>query len=221
MTEASTPRAPDAPPAADWLPAGYLAPLLVVLSGPTAVGKTSILRRMRELGLPHAIGVTATTRPRAASEVDGVDYHFVSRERFEQMIADDELLEHAVVHGTHLYGIPRAPIRALLAEGRDVIVPPEVQGAATVRAKVPGALTIFLAAPSFADLERRIRRRRRESDEAEIQRRLATARAEMARVGEFDYLVINEDGRLDESVREIDAIIQAEKRRVHRIVTRV
>ncbi len=200
----------------DWLPRGYLGPLLVVLSGPTAVGKTTILGRMRELGMPYDIGVTATTRPPGPGEVDGVDYHFVSRERFERMIADDDLLEYAVVHGMHLYGIPRAPIRAALAEGQDVIVPPEVQGAATVRAKVPGALTIFVAAPSFADLEERIRRRRREPDEAEVQRRLATARAEMARLREFDYLVINEEGRLDETVREIDAIIQAEKRRVKR-----
>lgn len=200
----------------DWLPPGYGGPLLVVISGPTAVGKTSVLRRMRELHLPYTVGVTATTRPPGPDEVNGVDYHFLTRAQFEQLLAHGEFLEHAEVHGVHLYGVPREPVRAALARGEDVILPPDVQGAATVRAAVPGTLTIFLAAPSFADLEERIRRRRRESDEAEIQRRLATARAEMARLREFDYLVINAEGQLDESVRELDAIIQAEKRRVKR-----
>jgi guanylate kinase len=208
------PPAPGADAAPDWLPPGYGAPLLVVLCGPTAVGKTTVLRRMRELGLPYHVGVTATTRPRRPGEVDGVDYYFLTRERFQALIAAGELLEHAEYSG-NLYGIPRASVRGPLARGQDVIVPPEVQGAATVRAKVPGAVTIFLAPPSFEDLERRIRRRRSES-EAQIQLRLATARAELARVGEFDYLVVNVDGQLDQTVRAIDAIIQAERRRVHR-----
>ena len=197
----------------EWRPAGYGEPLLVVLSGPSGVGKTSVIRRMQELGLPYHIGVTATTRPPRPHEVEGVDYYFVTRPRFEQMIADGELLEWAEVHGTHLYGIPRRPIREALARGLDVIVPPEPQGAATLRAAVPGVVTIFLAAPSFDDLQERIRARRSES-EAEIERRLQTARAELARVHEFQYLVINEDGRLDETVRQIDTIIRAEKLRV-------
>ena len=207
---------PDSRLPRDWLPSGYGGPLLVVISGPTAVGKTSILRRMRELKLPYSIGVTATTRPRADGEVDGVDYHFLSRERFEDLLAAGELLEHAEVHGAHLYGIPREPVRAALARGDDVVLPPDVQGAAAVRALVPGTVSIFIAAPTFADLEARIRRRRRESSEDEIQRRLATARAELARLEEFDYLVVNAEGRLDESVQAIDGIIQAEKRRVNR-----
>lgn len=200
---------------AAWLPADYGAPLLVVLSGPTAVGKTSVLRRMRELCLPWHIAVTATTRPAAAGEIDGADYYFLSAERFQEQVAAGEFLEYALVHGMHHYGIPRAPLRTALAEGADVIVPPDVQGAATVRALLPGAVTIFLAAPSFADLEHRIRNRGRE-DEPAIQRRLATARAEMARLHEFDYLLINEDGQLDDTVWAIDAIIRAEKRRIAR-----
>lgn len=197
-------------------PSGFGAPLLVVISGPAAVGKTTVLRRMQQLALPYTIGVTCTTRPMRPGEVDGLDYHFISEEQFAKMLAIDEFIEHAVVHGTHSYGIPRSTLRAALAEGQDVIVPPEVQGAATVRAKVPGVVDIFIAAPSFPHLEERIRRRGA-ADEAEIQRRLATARAEMARVDEFQYLVINEDGKVDHTVAVIDAIIRAEKQRLHRI----
>ncbi len=209
MTQNSAARPP-------WLPEGYGAPLLVVLTGPAAVGKTTVLRRMRELGLPYHIGVTATTRPPRPTEVDGREYHFVSEETFNGWIASDELLEHAFVHGLAWYGIPRAMIRAALARGEDVIVPPEVQGAATVRAKVAGVVSIFVAPATFADLEHRIRNPERPASEAEVQRRLATARDELSRVQEFDYLVINEDGRVDETVWELHAIIQAEKRRIGR-----
>ncbi|MBI2760846.1 MAG: guanylate kinase [Chloroflexi bacterium] len=211
----SQPPTPNSQPSS-WLPPGQGAPLLVVISGPTAVGKTTVLRRMRERGLPYCIGVTATTRPRREGEVDGVDYWFVERERFERMIANGELLEHAIVHGRHYYGIPRAPLREALARGEDVIVPPEVQGAATVRDKVPGVVTIFVAAPSFEDLERRIMHRGLD-DMEQIKTRLATARREMGRVHEFQFLVINDEGRLDETVDAIDAIIRSEKHRVGRV----
>ena len=206
------PAASSAPP---WAPADYGHPLLVVISGPAGVGKTSALRRMRELGLPYHIGVTATTRPPRPGEIDGVDYSFLSEARFQALIDAGDLLEHALVHGVAYYGVPRAPIRAALAAGWDVLIPPEVQGAATIRRLVPGAVTIFLAPPSLDDLERRIRARGSE-DEAAIERRLATARAELARVEEFDYLVINDEGRLDETVRQIEAIVLAERRRLHR-----
>lgn len=199
-----------------WLPPDFGSPLLVVVSGPTAVGKTTLLRRMEEIGLPYHIGVTATTRPRREGEVDGRDYYFLTDAEFQAILDLDEFLEHAVVHQTARYGILREPLRRALADGKDVLLPPEVQGAATVRAKAPGVVTIFLAPPTFDDLERRIRARGRERSEEEIARRLATARAELARVDEFDYLVMNEDGRLDRTVHEIDAIIQAEKRRLHR-----
>lgn len=201
-----------------WLPDGWNRPLLVVLSGPAGVGKTTVLRRIQELGLPYRIGITATTRPPRPGEVDGRDYFFYSLEQFEQLRGADGLLEYAQVHGTHWYGVPRDPIRTLLQQGCDVIIPPEVQGAATLRRTVPGVLTIFMAAPSFDDLERRIRNRAAETGESdeEIQRRLATARTELARVDEFDYLVVNEEGAADATVYEIHAIITAEKRRVHR-----
>ncbi len=204
----------DALPA--WVPPGYGAPLLVVISGPTAVGKTTVLRRLRELGRPYHITVTVTTRPPRPGEAHGRDYYFVSRPEFEAMVARGEFLEYACVHGRDYYGTPRAQIREALARGLDVIVPPDVQGAAAIRAAVPGAVTIFMAARSLAELERRLRLPERGHSEDEIQRRLATARAEMARLHEFDYLVINEEGRLDATVLEIDLIIQAEKRRVRR-----
>jgi guanylate kinase len=201
-----------------WLPEGWNRPLLVVLSGPAGVGKTTVLRRMQELGLPYAVGITATTRPKRPGEVEGRDYYFYTLEQFMALREAGGFVEYAQVHGVHWYGVPREPIRELLAQGCDVIIPPEVQGAATLREAVPGLLTIFMAAPSFDDLERRIRRRSAETRESEeeIQRRLATARAELARVDEFDYLVLNEEGATDATVHEIHAIITAEKRRIHR-----
>lgn len=217
----SRPPAPSTAGGPPWLPPAYGGPVLAVLSGPTAVGKTSVLHRARELALPFHISVTATTRPRTPDEVAGVDYHFVDRPEFERMLAAGELLEHAEIHRAHLYGIPRLPVREALARGQDVLVPPDVQGAATLRATVPGVVTIFLAPPSFEDLEIRIRRRGREQDEAEVQRRLTTARAELDRVGEFDYLVVNTEGHLDDTVRVIDAILRAEKCRLGRMAVMV
>lgn len=201
-----------------WLPDGWNRPLLVVLSGPAGVGKTTVLRRMEELGLPYTVGITATTRPPRPGEVHERDYYFYTLEQFMAKREAGGFVEYAQVHGVHWYGVPRAPIRELLAQGRDVIIPPEVQGAATLRVAAPGVLTIFMAAPSFDDLERRIRRRSAETQESEeeIQRRLTTARSEMARVGEFDYLVLNEEGATDATAHEIHAIVTAEKRRVHR-----
>ena len=210
----SRPRSSDHLPQS-WLPQGYGGPLLVLLSGPTAVGKTTVLRRIKERGLPYHIGITVTTRPRRVDELDGRDYLFYTRERFEELLAAGGFIEHAEVHRAHLYGIPIVPLREALRAGKDVILPPEPQGAATVRARVPGVVTIFLAAPSFAELEQRIHIRGG-ADTREIERRLSTARAEMQRIHEFDYLVINEAGRVDETVDAIHAIIQAEKRRVHR-----
>ena len=130
----------------DWAPEGWDRPLLVVLSGPAGVGKTTVLRRMQELGLPYTVGITATTRPIRPGEVNGRDYYFYTLEQFNAKLAQGEFLEYARVHGVHWYGVPRGPIRELLAQGHDVIIPPEVQGAATLRQAVPGVLTIFLAA---------------------------------------------------------------------------
>jgi guanylate kinase len=188
-------------------------PLMVVISGPSGVGKDSVVRRMEELGHPFHFVVTATSRPRREYEVEGRDYHFLTVEQFEQMIYGGELLEHAVVYGQHK-GIPKAHVREALDSGKDVIMRLDVQGAATVRRLVPDAVLIFLVAASEEELARRLQDRH--TDDAEqIRKRMDTAREEMKHMEEFDYVVVNADCALDEAVRKIVAIITAEKCRTH------
>ena len=184
-------------------------PLLIVLSGPSGVGKDAVLSRMRELDRPYHFTVTATTRPQRQGERDGVDYIFVSESRFRQMIRDGQLLEWAEVYG-NLYGVPKAQVTDALGKGRDAIIKPDVQGAATIRKLAPEALLIFLAPPNEAELKRRLGARMTESPEA-LALRLETAKEEMQRASSFDYVVVNHEGRLDDAVREIDDIVVAEK----------
>jgi guanylate kinase len=184
-------------------------PLVVVISGPSGVGKDVTIRLMKEHAFPFHFVVTTTTRPQRSNEVDGVDYHFVSEATFRRMIADDELLEHALVYGQYK-GIPKAGVRAALASGQDVIMRIDVQGAATIRKLVPGAVSIFLTAESEAALVERLRRRHTE-DEAQLQRRIETARAEVLRAHEFRYRVVNRECSLDATVQTVIAIMQAEK----------
>ncbi len=167
---------------------------------------------MKDRGYPCHFVVTATTRERRPGEVDGVDYHFLSDAAFCEMIAAGELLEHALVYGQYK-GIPKEEVRAALASGRDVVMRIDVQGAATVRALAPQAISIFLSAESEEALIERLRRRRTE-DEAQLQARVATARAELSRAQEFKYRVINSECALDETVDRVIAIMQAEKCRV-------
>ncbi|HMO56756.1 MAG TPA: guanylate kinase [Roseiflexaceae bacterium] len=188
-------------------------PLLVVLSGPSGVGKDSIVMRMRELGFSFHFVVTATSRPIRPGEREGYDYHFVSRERFEEMISQGELLEWANVYG-HYKGIPKSEIRQALASGRDVILRIDIQGAATICRMVPGTTTIFVAPGSFAELRARLQWRRTE-DPDEIERRLEFAAREMEAIDNFDYVVMNREDRLDDTVGQIRAIVTAEKQRVH------
>lgn len=188
-------------------------PLLVVISGPSGVGKDSVLMRMRELAFPFHFVVTATSRPIRPGEVDGYDYHFVSVPRFEQMIHDEELLEWALVYGQYK-GIPKFEVRQAMASGRDVVLRINVDGAATVKQMAPEAVFIFLAPASPDELRRRLTVRRTESSD-EIERRLAVAAEELEQVHQFDYVVINREDRLDEAVGQIRAIITAEKQRVY------
>lgn len=187
-------------------------PLLVVISGPSGVGKDSVLMRMRELAFPFHFVVTATSRPIRPGEVDGYDYHFVSVARFEQMIRDEELLEWALVYGQYK-GIPKFEVRQAMASGRDVVLRINVDGAATVKAMAPEAVFIFLAPASTDELRRRLTVRRTESSD-EVEQRLAVAAEELEQVRHFDYVVINREDRLDEAVGQIRAIITAEKQRV-------
>jgi len=186
-------------------------PLLVVISGPSGVGKDATLSRMKEMGYPFHFVVTATTRPKRPGEVHGRDYFFVSVDEFVAMIEKDELLEHALVYDEYK-GIPKSQVRQALASGKDVIMRLDVQGAATIRKLVPDAVLIFLVA-SEKELLGRLQARKTESP-ASLTKRIATARQEMTRMVDFDYVVVNRDHHLDDTVRQIAAIITAEKCRV-------
>jgi guanylate kinase len=187
-------------------------PLLVVISGPSGVGKDATLKRMKGMGYPFHFVVTTTDRPPRPDEVDGVDYCFVSTGEFERMIQNDELLEHATVYGQHK-GIARAQVQPALDSGQDVVLRLDVQGAATIRRLVPEAVLIFLTCESEAALTERLQRRRTEP-EAALRDRLAIVRQEMDHISEFDYVVVNLTSHLDETVRTVGAIIKAEKCRV-------
>jgi len=184
------------------------APLLIIISGPSGVGKDSVVQRMKERAFPFHFVVTATDRPRRPEEVHGVDYFFFSRDEFEQMIEQGEFLEHAWVYGQHK-GIPKAHVWEALSTGQDVIMRLDVQGAETVKALIPAAISIFLICESEKELILRLRERRTESEEA-LQKRLSTARNEMACIPEFDYVVVNRRSSLDAAVDDVAAIIRAE-----------
>jgi guanylate kinase len=187
-------------------------PLLVVISGPSGVGKDSILMRMREFGFPFHFVVTATSRPVRPGERDGYDYHFVTQEHFESMIAKEELLEWAEVYG-HYKGIPKSEVRLGLESGLDVILRIDIQGAATIRQLAPEAVFIFVLPGKFEELRTRLQWRRTESPD-QMEQRLGLARREMEAVDQFDYVVLNSQDHLDDAVGQIRAIIVAEKQRV-------
>jgi len=187
-------------------------PLLIVISGPSGVGKDSLVQRMEERGCPFYFVVTATDRPPRPNEVDGEDYFFVSTAEFEQMIEEDELLESAEVYGQYK-GVPKQQVREAMASDKDVVMRLDVQGAATIREIVPEAVLIFLTASSEEELEERLRNRGGDSLE-QVERRIAKARQEMKRLPEFDYVVVNRDEALDEAVDDVLCVIQAEHCRV-------
>ena len=186
-------------------------PLLLVMSGPSGVGKDAVLSRMRQQGKPFHFTVTATTRRRRMAETDGIDYIFLSWESFQQMIKDGEFLEWAKVYG-NLYGVPKAQVVCAFREGRDVIIKTDVQGAATIKKLAPDGVFIFLTPPSIDELEYRLSLRMSESSEA-LQVRLRTAEAEMEEASKFDYVVTNHRDRLDETVAEIESIVALERRK--------
>lgn len=194
-------------------------PLLIVISGPAGVGKDSLIQRMKERGCPFHFVVTATDRPPRPGEVHGVDYFFLTTGECLRMAREGELLEHAVVYGQHK-GVPKKQVREALASGKDVVMRVDVQGAATIRCLVPEAVLIFLVATSEAELEQRLRDRGGDSPE-QIEKRLATARQEMKRLPEFDYVVVNPDSELDRAVDDVIAIIRAEHSRVHQRVVKL
>ncbi|MFV0426859.1 MAG: guanylate kinase [Beutenbergiaceae bacterium] len=165
---------------------------LTVLAGPTAVGKGTVSADLRQRFPQIWLSVSATTRPPRPGEIDGVHYLFVSAEEFADMVARGDLLEHAVVHGRHHYGTPRAPVEQRLRQGQPALLEIDLQGARQVRTTMPQARFVFLAPPSWEELVRRLVGRGTE-DEDERNRRLATARIEMAAQAEFDHTIINDD----------------------------
>lgn len=187
-------------------------PLLVVISGPSGVGKDTVLQRMKERNLPFHFVITATTRPPRPNEVHGVDYFFISEEEFKQMIEEGELLEHALVYNDYK-GIPKQQVRQALASGKDVVMRVDVQGAATIRRLEPEAVLIFLTTDTEEELIQRLKARRTESEER-LNLRIETARQEYQRIHEFDYKVVNRENQLDETVDIILAIIRAEHHNV-------
>ncbi len=186
-------------------------PLLVVISGPSGVGKDTVIQRMKERRLPFHFVVTATTRRQRTGERQGVDYFFVSHDEFAEMIEQGELLEYAIVYNDYK-GIPKEQVRQALASNKDVVMRVDVQGAATVRELSPEAVLIFLTTQTEAELERRLRSRKTETPEG-LKLRIATARQELKRIREFDYVVVNHENHLDDTVDTILAIITAEHNR--------
>lgn len=184
-------------------------PLLVVLSGPSGVGKDAALAELKGWDRHWHFVVTATTRPQRPGEQDGVDYIFLDTETFLAMKNRDEFLECAEVYG-RWYGVPRSQVIQGFQEGKDVILKIDVQGADTVRRLAPGAVFIFMLPASFQELQERLAGRMTESS-SELDLRLKTAAEEMKQASKFDYRVVNRDGGLERAVAQIDAIITAEK----------
>jgi guanylate kinase len=165
---------------------------LTVIAGPTAVGKGTVVRHILETHPDVKLSVSVTTREPRPGEIDGVHYFFISNSRFDEMIANNELLEYAVVHKTHKYGTPRGPVEQALANNQQIILEIDLQGARQVKKAMPAANLIFIAPPSWEELGRRLAERGTETPE-QIAVRLETAKDELAAQSEFDHVVINED----------------------------
>jgi guanylate kinase len=186
-------------------------PLLIVISGPSGAGKDSVIECMKERGLPFHFVVTTTSRAQRPDEVEGEDYFFVTKDEFEGMIERDELFEYAIVYKDYK-GIPKQRVREAMASGKDVIMRLDVQGAETVRARSPEAVLIFLSTYNEEELMQRLQSRQTETPES-LKIRLETSRQEFEKIDLFDYYVVNAEGKLDEAVDTILAIIEAEHHR--------
>lgn len=182
--------------------------LLFVLSAPSGTGKDTVINALKAQGMDFYVVASVTARAPRPRESEGNPYHFVSQEKFKQLIAEDAFLEYATVHG-NLYGQPRKPIRENLQAGRDVLLKIDVQGAATIRSKVPEAIFIFLTPGSLDELAQRLTNRHTET-EAERMRRLEDARQELAQQSWYDYVIVNRQNHLQEAVEKLRKIMQDE-----------
>jgi guanylate kinase len=177
------------------------------------VGKSTLIERLKHEHFPITYCVTATTRPRRQGEEDGVHYYFLSDAEYDALLEKDQFLEHAIVHKLSRYCIPLLSIRDGLRRGQDVIMAPDVQGASTVRWKLPNAISIFLRPHSLDELLPRLQARGTETvDERRI--RLETAEREMQRMSEYDYVIVNRADRLDRAIDDLKSIVLAERLRV-------
>jgi len=192
--------------------AGQSGPLLIVISGHSAAGKDTVIQGMKDRELKIHFVITATTRPPRENEEDGVDYFFVSHDEFARMIEGGELIEYALVYNDYK-GVPREQVDSALRSGVDVVMRVDVQGAASIRKLYPGAILIFLTAQDESELVRRLEERKSESPEG-LKLRIAMARKELKRVNEYDYVVVNRDSHLEQTVDIIGSIIEAEHHRV-------
>jgi guanylate kinase len=188
-------------------------PLLVVISGPSGVGKDAVIRELQKRDRPLHFVVTMTSRAPRDGEVDGVDYQFVTREKFEALIAQEDFLEHALVYDDYK-GIPKSHIREAMNSKKDVILRVDVQGAQTLRSLCPDAVLIFLIPSHQKEWFERLHKRKSETEES-LALRLKTAVKELEHLPEFDYVVVNTQDRLHETVDTIVSIIDAEHHRVH------
>lgn len=191
-----------------------------VLSGPSGVGKSTLIELLKQDQFPITYCVTATTRKRRNGEIDGVHYFFLSEEEFDRKLTEGGFLEWAVVHNEYRYGIPASSVQGGLSKGQDLIMAPDVQGAATVRGKLSDVITVFLEPPSLDELVSRLADRNTETEE-QVRIRLATAQEEMRQRALYDYAIVNHRGRAREAVDELKAIITAERRRVHPRIVKV
>ncbi|MBA2520771.1 MAG: guanylate kinase [Chloroflexia bacterium] len=188
-------------------------PRVFVISGPSGVGKDTVIELLRPLYPDAYFAVTATTRPRRPGEIDGIHYYFLDAEIFTTRLADGEFLESAVVYGHH-YGVPRGPIRTAIARGEDVFIKVDVQGAASIRALAPRVVMLFLLPESMGILLQRLRSRKTDEPEA-LMNRFSTASRELASAQSFDYVVFNESDRVERTLETIKAIVKAEHARIN------
>lgn len=187
--------------------------LLIVYSGPSGSGKGTVREKLMQKGR-FAFSVSATTRAPRAGEVDGVDYHYITREEFEKRIAAGDMLEYTVYNGNY-YGTPLREALQVIEAGEDLLLEIEVEGAMNVKRLYPDAVLIMLLPPSFSEQEKRLRGRGTESEEV-IRGRLERTREEMKYLPRYDYLVYNEDGAIEECADEIMAVIRCEKHALKR-----
>ena len=188
-------------------------PRLFVISGPSGVGKDSVIDHLRP-ALPDVhFAVTATTRPRRPNEIEGIHYYFMTPEDFAQGKLEGEFLESAVVYDNH-YGVPKTPVRRALERGQDVVVKVDVQGATTIRELAPHAVFIFIAPESMEELIHRLQHRKMD-DHDRLMRRFSEATGELLHAREFDYVVFNESGKLQEAIDQLVAIVAAERVRAN------